>query len=159
VSSEQTPDQAATSGSLVATDGEQRADMEQRRMPPEVSHLVGLAVELARGTQWPGGLLGGIGAALIGAVVAVEEISNRLASAEFVATLVVGALLALAGPLVVVYTNVAARRAAVEVEVEDKRAMKAEADQKRVEAELALEAKRREGQEFVVPSADMTPRR
>jgi hypothetical protein len=130
----------------------------RRRISPGARDVVWLAVDFAKGTQWPGGAVGALGAVLIAGAVVFEEINNQLTSAEFVATLAVGALLSLAGPLVIVYTNTAARRAAVQVEVADKQALTAEAEakaeaerakaeaekHKRVEVELRLEELRLE---------------
>jgi hypothetical protein len=75
-----------------------------------------MGLDLARGTQWPGGVLGAIGALILVGVVFQEETRDHLTSTEFVAALVVGALLALTGPLVIAYTAVAARRAAVDLD-------------------------------------------
>jgi hypothetical protein len=160
MSSRQVPEQVAASHPVSAAEPEQHATAEpeqhatvepEQRPGPETVDVVALAVKLAKGTQWPGGALGLLGAGLILMAVVFEEFSNRLASAEFVAILTVGALLALAGPLVIAYTTTAARRAAVELGVTDKQALtaekeaKTEEDRRRgVEAQLRIEELRRE---------------
>jgi hypothetical protein len=109
-------------------------------------------MDFARGTKWPGGVLGVLGGMLLVAVIGGEQLADRLSTAEFIAALSVGTLLTLAGPLVVAYTDTAARRAAVEVEVAGQRTATAEAEAqaqnakvKEVEASLELQKMLREG--------------
>jgi hypothetical protein len=109
------------------------------------------ALDLAKRMEWPGGILGVTGIVLIAVAVGGQEFGGRLRSVQFVATLAVGALLALAGLLVIAYTNNATSRRALEVEVAGKQALMAQAEakaeedrRKRVEDELQLEKLRRE---------------
>jgi hypothetical protein len=93
------------------------------------------------------GILGVMGIVLTtGAVVGEFQVKHPVKPVEVVATLAVGALLALAGLLVIAYTNNATSRRALEVEVANKQAQMAQAEakaeedrRKRVEGELQLE--------------------
>jgi hypothetical protein len=142
VSASESPEQP-TSGPLQPMDREQQNP---------VSPMGGkqLALGLASG------ILGMMGIALT-AVAVVDEfrVKHPVKPVEVVATLAVGALLALAGLLVIAYTNNATSRRALEVEVANKQAQMAQAEakpltahaeakaeeerRKRVEAELQLE--------------------
>src|SRR6266536_2961956 len=102
----------------------------------QMARVVTLATDLAKGTKWPGGVVGAFGAALILLTLVGEETSNRLATAEFVAVIIVGALLTLAGPLIVAYTDFDARRTAADVEKSDVEKIKAKAEVLRLRREL-----------------------
>jgi hypothetical protein len=119
-----------------------------KRLMSEAKDVVYLGLDLARGTQWPGGVLGAMGAVILGIALITEQVDNRLTSSEYVATLLIGAALALAGPLVIAYTGIAARRAAVDLDVAAKGASAAESHaeaeaQRRRRAEIELELERR----------------
>ena len=120
----------------------QSAAVEQLDQRRESGDVVSLALKLAEGTQWPGGAVGALGGIIILAAVFGEEVKDRLTSAEFVAVLVVGALLALVGPLTVAYTTTGTRRALVEVA--DKQAQTAESEARAEEERRNLQATTRD---------------
>jgi len=103
--------------------------------------------EQVKGRQLSGVLVSFAGCLLVLGLVATEGPVRDLTTTEFVAALIIGATMAVAGPFAVAYSTSRAHKTAVEVEVANRKVMTAEANERQAEelrkkAELELELKR-----------------
>ncbi len=80
--------------------------------------------------------MGFCGVALLGAVVFAEMMSDRLATGEFVAVVIVGAVLALGGPITIASAATASGRTLGEIEVATEDRKKEETKTRRAQIEL-----------------------
>jgi hypothetical protein len=80
-----------------------------------LSSITDLMEKIPRGSQYPGDLVGAVGALALIAVIALEETANRLTGQEFTIALIVFAILTIAGPLMAMLAYRLGMKAVVEV--------------------------------------------